>query len=308
MGDETIARTGPALDFIVIGASKSGTTDLWRGLTSHPRICTPQDKERGFFNSEGRYAKGLDDFTRLAFAHAEHGQKRGTVTPGYMMVQNVETVVRRMRRDVPEVRLVAILRDPIERAVSQFRAMLREGKALGTTFEEHVRAVAEREGREVAAGGDYGRILMHYLTAFSREQLLILFTEDLARDPGVVYRRTFEHLGVDPGHVPPGYPDRLNVGGTTRRVTPEALELIRAHMDEHVWPHVPDSREPRRGFDFWLKYLWNTEPDDAGKAVGPELRASMEQRFLNDAETLRDSFGVEPPWVAAYQRRRQARR
>lgn len=287
------------LDFVVIGATKCATTTLWSGLSSHPQLCLPGDKERGLFNSDQRYTRGLEPYVAEVFQDATPGQRIGTVTPTYMTSCGLDAVVERMRETVPAVRLVAALRDPIDRAVSRFRQALRQGTARGPTFDEHV-ARARPGDEDVLADSEYGRILARFLRAFRREQLHVLFTEDFERWPAASYRRVFAHLGVGTHHVP-DLDVRLNRGGTRTRASREEVDALLAHLRERVWPHVPARREPERAFEWWVRHLWNIEPDDHGRVVSPALRRRLYERYLADADLLRGLIGVEPPWVAAYE-------
>jgi hypothetical protein len=294
------------LDFVVIGAQKAATTTLWRGLDSHPQIRTPGDKERGLFNSEDRYARGLAAFLADTFGPVPAGAVLGTVTPDYMPAskEDLATIVERMRATVPEVRLIALLRDPIERAISHYRTGLRTGNATLRTFDEHYAWVCETRGviwPPLVRRGEYGRILARYADAFTREQLLVLWTEQLQRDPAAVYREAFAFLGVDAAHLPP-LDERLNAGGTRTRVPPEALEELTAHMDRHVWPLVEGDREElRRATRWWMTHLWNTAPDTESTEIGAPLRRRLAAHYLADAELLRDRLGLDPPWRAAYE-------
>lgn len=299
------------LDFLVIGAGKSGTTTLWHALSSHPRIATPSDKERGFFNSDGRYAKGLDHFVDSAFPHAAPGDRLGTVTPGYMsgFPDRLETIVARMAADVPDVRLIALLRDPIDRAVSHFRNGVRNSRGSGGSFDTYL---AKRGGpesdetHEVLRHGEYGRILARYLESFPREQLLVLFTEQLERDPAGLYRRVFEFLGVDAAHTPPHMDARLNRGGTRRRVSHDALHELQAKMDDLVFVGGDrELRDARRAFYWWTENIWITEPDDERKEISEPLRLQLERYYLEDGELLARIAGEDPPWLERYRRARK---
>jgi len=289
---------GRTLDFVVIGATKSATTTLWYGLSSHPQLCLPGDKERGFFNSAERYARGLEHYVRETFEHVRPGQLIGTVTPMYMASDGLERVVWRMRDTIPDARLVAILRDPIDRAVSRFRQALRQGTARGATFDEHVARVGAFD-EDVLADSEYGRILAVYRDAFPPDCLHLLFTEDLEHRPAACYRGVFDHLGVDTGHLP-DLEVRLNRGGTRARIAPSELQMLLDHLRDHVWPHVPRRREPERSLEWWLRHLWNVEVDDAGRTVSAPLRLRLQERYLADAVRLAALTGVEPPWMREY--------
>lgn len=287
------------LDFVVIGATKCATTTLWAGLSSHPQLCLPRDKERGLFNSAQRYARGLEPYVAEAFEHATPGQHIGTVTPAYMTSGDLDVVVERMWATIPAARLIAILRDPIDRAVSRFRQALRQHTARGVTFDEHV-ANAHPDDEDLLADSEYGRILERVLAAFPRRQVHVMFTEDFERWPAASYRRVFAHLGVSTEHVPK-LDVHLNRGGTRTLASAEALDALLEHLSERVWPHVPARREPERALEWWVRHLWNTEHDDLGRTVSAALRRRLHERYLGDAGLLRRLIGVEPPWVAAYE-------
>jgi hypothetical protein len=295
------------LDFLVIGAQKSGTTTLWRGLDSHPQIATPGDKERGFFNSDERYERGLAAYVADAFARTGADQRIGTVTPGYRpaLAEKLDVIIERMRRTTPDVRLIALLRDPLRRAVSHYRTGLRTGHAKLRPFDDHYEAVCRQldvPWPPLVLRGEYGRILSRYLDAFAREQLLVLWTDDLERDPAGVHRRVYAFLEVDPAHEVPEV-GRLNVGGTRRRVSSTAMDELKAHLEREVWPRVAGERrgELLRATHWWLEHLWNTVPDDEATDVGEALRRRLVERFAADGALLRERLGEEPPWLAAYE-------
>jgi hypothetical protein len=294
------------LDFLVIGAAKCGTTSLWDGLRSHPDVRVPVDKERGFFDSEPQFAKGLARYMRTVFRDAAPHERLGTVAPGLMRGRPERTreVVERIAAGAPGARFVAILRDPIEREVSLFRSAARHGRAMGATFDEHVAGMAEAGRPECPLSapqdGDYADILDAYVERFGRNRLLILFMEDLDADPARLYRALFGFLGVDPAHPVPDR--RMNVGGMRPRLPAEAIEEAKAYMDEHIWPLCEgDHRDARRAFNWWFKHVWNIERDDAGREVGAQLRRRLQERYLPGARGLRDRFGVTPPWLDAYE-------
>lgn len=299
-----MTRANASLDFLVIGASKCGTTSFWQALDSHPELATPGDKERGFFNSDARYAKGMAAFVESVFPSASPEQRLGTITPNYMSTGRYEQVAGRARDAIPEARLIALLRDPIDRAVSHYRQLVRVGAAAGAGFEEHVRAIARvgRPDADVVGDSEYGRILERWLDFFPREQLLVLLTDELENEPRETYRRTFAFLGVDESHEPSDRP-RLNVGGTATRVTPEALAELHAFLDRSVWPAVEDAAEARRALTWWIDHHWNVLPDDEPVEVGAALRAELEDHFRRDAERLSDVLGAQPPWLERWAER-----
>lgn len=205
-------------NFLVIGAAKSGTTALHRYLTQHPEIFMSRQKELRFFAFDSRRPdfRGPGDDINIAsivvsieeyrahFEGAEGFPARGETSPLYLTMPGT---AERIRRHVPEAKLIAILRHPAERAHSQYLMIRRDGyETLG--FAE---ALAAEEGR-VADGwgtrwqyrrrGFYAAQLKPYFANFGREQLRIYLYEDYVSDPVGLMRDVFRFLGVDDSFVP----------------------------------------------------------------------------------------------------------
>ena len=195
------------LDFIIIGAQKAGTTTLFEYLRLHPELHLPPHKELPFFSNEAARARGWEDYISKAFTLADPHAKWGTATPHYMLgglleesnpqpggeVYDELTVPLRIHGLLPAVRLIAILRDPAERARSQHRmAVMNQmdkrtfAQAIDELLQPDALEQARREPRETAGyivWGEYGRILAGYFEVFPREQILVLFTEELKAIP-----------------------------------------------------------------------------------------------------------------------------
>ncbi len=286
-------------DFLGIGANRCGTTSLWRALDSHPEVRVPSDKEREFFSSDESYERGLEHYITRTFPDLRDEEVIGAVTPQLMSPHphQLRTIIERIRETNPEVRLIALLRDPIERCVSQLRRMKKISHGREESFDEYVARLVAKRGDigkiSLVRVSDYGRILRRYYEAFPSDQILVLFTADLDRDPATVYRQVFEHIGVDPSHDP-GQP-RVHLGGTSQRVSQEAMDELLSEMDRlGLFPEDPNIR---RGFAWWMRHLWNTEPDQRNTDMSDDLRRQLAERYLADAEVLEGLIGVEPPWL-----------
>jgi hypothetical protein len=288
-------------DFLVIGANRCGTTSLWRALDSHPQVRVPSDKEREFFSDDDRFERGLEHYMTRTFPDLREGERIGAVTPQLMSPNphQLRTIVQRIRDTCPEVKLIALLRDPIERDISQLRRMKKIGRGAEETFDEFIERVAVKRGGidniPLVRASDYGRILRLYFKAFRHKQIRVFFTEDLDRDPASLYRQVFEFIGVDPDHDP-GAP-REHLGGLGQRVSQEALDELQAEMDRRGL--LPEDENARRGFAWWLRHLWNTEPDQEKTEISNDLRRRLAERYLADAEMLEGLIGVEPPWLGS---------
>ena len=196
-----------SLDFIVIGAQKAGTTSLFEYLRRHPEISMPAGKEMPFYSDPRARGRGWQGYRERAFGAADPRTRWGTATPQYMVGglldepnptragerHDERTVPLRIRAHSPEVRLVAILRDPVQRALSHHRMSLMEGierrpfdRAIEELLQDDALVQARQEPRETTgyiAWGEYGRILTGYFDVFESEQILFVFTDELKHDP-----------------------------------------------------------------------------------------------------------------------------
>lgn len=213
------ATAGRLPAIIGIGAMKAGTSALHRYLSAHPDTTMSQPKELNFFfgtapdgqeiagwSPGGNWWRG-PDWYRQHFRDAE--RLGGDISPGYTSPDHPH-VAARMARTVPAARLLYLVRDPLARAVSQYRHHVRDGA-------EH-RDLAEAlldPGSQYVLRSRYHERLEPFLGHFPLEQLLVVAQEDLAADRRSTVHRVHEHVGLAPHwseeldhrwHVAPGPP------------------------------------------------------------------------------------------------------
>ena len=296
----------PALDFCVIGAQKGGTTTLFEHLRRHPDLCLPADKEAPFFNRPELSSRGADSlFTTYFPQPVPVDRLLGTVTPQYMCIAGCAA---RLADAFPGCRLIAVLRDPVERAYSHFRMAVRRGletrsfdDAIAEMLADHAALTAAREsvalGETYVAWGEYGRVLGDYLERFERDRLLVLYTSDLEHDPAAVLRSIYEFLGV-PVVLPEGLGERYHVGGSRRRF-PNVQRRLRRSPVGWAWRRLPQRTRSRAfiRFDHWNV---RTELDDGPEASGPRWTLDTERRlrahYSADVAELASRWGIDLPW------------
>ena len=196
-------------DFMVIGAQRSGTSSLYRYLAEHPDGRPSVRKETEYFTRS--YGEGLDWY-RSHFTLRRRGLSF-EATPDYLFHPLAPA---RVATDLPECRLVVLLREPAARARSHWQHMTRIGfehlsfvDALAAepdrTFDDMARLEA---GEPVVAGpllrysyrarGYYADQLERWFTVFDRDRVLIVRSEDLFRDPATTLHRVERFVGLDP--------------------------------------------------------------------------------------------------------------
>jgi len=207
-------------DFLVLGGQRCGSTSLYDMLCGHPDVAPASHKEPHFFDNN--HLRGEEFYRRLfplqlQMRARERRQGRRAVTgeaTTYYLAH--PAVPARVRALLPDVRLIAILRDPVDRAYSHYQLSVREGREP-LSFEEalaaepdrlageHERLIADPSYRGVAhrffsyrSRGRYIDQLERWWAEFPREQLLVLRSEDMFEDPRIVYDQLVTFLGLDP--------------------------------------------------------------------------------------------------------------
>lgn len=176
-------------NFIGIGAPRCGTTWLHKQLKEHPEVFVPRKKEINYFDQN--YEKGISWYE--AFFDNSLGKKAiGEFSPDYISVENVPA---RIKKDLGNVRLILMLRNPVERAYSHYWNMITR-RELEIDPDTPFHVLADMEPR-VIKQGFYFKMLQNFLTVFPSEEILILFHEDLKSSPAEVWIKVCRFLDVD---------------------------------------------------------------------------------------------------------------
>jgi uncharacterized protein (TIGR03086 family) len=260
----------PLPTFLIIGAQKSATRWLRSNLNEHPDVFAPE-LEPSYFNQKYRLGP---DFYRSQFDGWNGEPIVGEATPGYMMIRHRPArVARRIHETVPDVRLIALLRNPIDRANSALvhhvkRERLSKRAKLTTVISEKE---PEEDRLGLITGGWYAASLQPFIRWFG-DQLLVFLHEDVSDDPRWVYRTALEHIGASPDFVPPALEEVVFSNQT--RPSVRRRSSMSDEDRQKLWPYFADDvalLEPLIGRDL---SSWNPNlPDDLWPAVPADLSA-----------------------------------
>ncbi|HEY6397495.1 MAG TPA: sulfotransferase domain-containing protein [Solirubrobacteraceae bacterium] len=209
-------------DFVIIGAAKAGTTSVYAWLCEHPFVKRARRKEIDYFTYH--HYRGADWYRhhfpptadRSAFA-TEHGRPfiTGEASPSYLLD---ESAPRRMAKLLPDIKLIVALRNPADRAYSQFQMRRRDGEEPIESFADALEvedprfaaidsgsALAgsdrrrEKDWRTYLSRGRYAEQLERWFACFPVEQFHIVELGELAADPLAATGALYEFLGLPPG-------------------------------------------------------------------------------------------------------------
>lgn len=222
-------------NFLIIGAMKSGTTAFYYYLEQHPQIYMSPVKEPDFFCIEGQERPDGDSVTDIAayrdlFKNISGERAIGEASHCYLYEPKA---VERIKYYVPGAKLIAVLRNPVDRAYSHFLHMVRNGTEPLSDFaralqEEETGAHQNRKFQDYVGRGLYHGQLKRYFDTFDRDQVKVYLYEDLSNSPIATLRDAFRFLGVDNSFVPDvslrrnvsGHPRYRILDGLLRRPNP----------------------------------------------------------------------------------------
>ena len=292
-------------DFLVIGAAKAGTVSLYHYLGQHPQILMCPVNECNFFALEAadwtKHFRGpvdriyLDQHCvktleayRLLFDKAGSHQIIGESSPLYLFSA---LAAARIRHHIPNVKIVTILRQPVERAFSNYQHFRRAQIEPIADFREAIRAEPARRAQGwgpwpfwyYSEMGFYARQLQNYCALLGREQILVALYEDLKSNPVGLLKKLYEFVGVDPTYTP-DTSTRHNLGGVPRydwlhrlMVKPNSAKTLVKRLLPNKLRHDLRNRIAD----------WNTEREE----IDPNVRAELNRVYRHDILTLQELIG-----------------
>jgi hypothetical protein len=280
-------------DFIIGGAPRCGTTYLYRQMREHPEICMSASDEPTYFvkapppagirkilrvRTGGYYHRGWSWY-EAQFAHCPPGRVLGEASVLYLHSPESAGLIK---ATAPNVRMIFQLRDPVDRIVSQYLRDLRRRRL--PPLEEMVASGHERLRGWVSASS-YSRHLERWYTTFPREQILVLFLEDLRRNALDNVSRVFEFIGVDPTFVPSRVAEPVNAARLSRsRLVAQVFGMrpLPYPKLQHRWDDLTT---------FVSRY--NRKPADVH--IDPAVRPQLWLLLREDFERLPEMIGGPVP-------------
>jgi len=205
---------------MVVGAAKAGTTTLCTLLGLHPEVFMTEPKEPRFFSWDELYARGFEWYEAL-YQKAGDARMRGEGSQSYTIRRLFPHAARRIAEYAPDLKLIYIVRHPLERMESSWlemrsweygrlRGFLRNAGVGPSIVNPNFNEAVRRNTAAYEDSSNYWNEISVYRNLYPDEQILVLFFDDLKADYRAVVRKCWDFLGVDPTVPIEGSPPRLN--------------------------------------------------------------------------------------------------
>ena len=182
-------------DFLIVGAQKCGTTTLHDVLKLHPEISMSDLKEVNYFTNESKYIKGLDFYAQYWTPDAAT-KILGEASPGYMVYPGV---AERIRKDLGQIKVIIILRDPVKRAISQYwdnRRKLNENESFEQIFKTYLTVDYSPDSKGYFSRGVYIKYIENYWELFGKNNVHLLTLESFIDDAENVLKELLSFLEI----------------------------------------------------------------------------------------------------------------
>lgn len=218
-------------DFIGIGAQKAGTSWLHANLMVHQQVFMPKEKELHYFDRD--FEKPLSFYSSY-FEKAEHMIK-GEITPAYSTLP--EFVIQQIHSHMPELKILFIMRNPVDRAWSKLKMALINRNIEIETLSENLMLQVLKDPL-VTEKGKYSLIIRQWEKFFAKN-MKILFFESIINSPQELLTETFSFLGLDKNVDWSLFPYKSVINSTTPHIMPSSIkrELYSLYKDEILTIH-----------------------------------------------------------------------
>jgi hypothetical protein len=274
--------------FVGIGVQKCATTWLYDILLDHPNVALSKRKELDFFSYH--FGRGYQWYEEQ-FPADRHGCLVGEISPSYFIDANVP---ERLQAYAPEAKIIVSLRDPIERAVSNHRHEVRLGNFHGDDLSFEAGLTNNPLYLEQSR---YGTYLQRWLGHIPASRMLILFQEDIDREPQVTAQRVYRFLDVDARHVSHAVEGRSNESHVHRSRVLEharrsARDLGRLMGIDGVWRAAQ-----KIGLQAVYRQLNRRPPEARIPPVSPETRQRLRLLLAEEIRLVEEITGrLLPHW------------
>lgn len=259
-------------NFLVVGGNRCATTWIYECLTEHPNVYMSKIKQIHFFDLN--YSKGINYYETF-FNDADKNTYRaiGEASPSYLASPEC---AKRIKKNLPDSKIIAILRNPVERAFSQYVIFKENYDKIACSFEEAVKVKPA-----LIDDGVYFKHLKRYYQFFDEKQILILLYDDLIYDQNMFIKKIYKFIDVYPDFIPSALNKKINT-----KVFPKLRKVLNFAKLEWSINIIKKSF-----FDQYIRILGNKLQKKKNPTMNQETRKNLIEFFKSpnaDLEKLID--------------------
>ncbi|WP_263840138.1 sulfotransferase domain-containing protein [Salinibacter sp.] len=266
------------IDFVCVGGNKCGTTWLYKMIKQHPKLNVSVNKEPSYFSHH--YQRGEDWY--LENWNSDE-RPRGEFSTSYLYS---DAAIRRMSEDCPHVRVIVLLRHPIERAISHARHLMRSG-----IFDDGKHVLADRP--EVINNSRYADRIKKLENVFGSDHVFVGFFPEIENAPSDLVTRVFSFLEVDPTFEPEGLHEVVGQGFDPKFPFLDRIRInvYRILKDNGLYSFV----QIIRGTGVTKLYKKVIDQSDNSYRIREELEELLQKHlrsFCNDLDELEEMSSI----------------
>jgi len=283
-----------SIDFLCIGAQKSGTTFITNAFRNHPDIQLPQTKEMYFFSSKGEYKSTPNysqcnadkdlDWYKQQFVRDQ--RKTGEISTNYIF--DPASAIR-IKQAFPDIKIFSILRNPIERAFSQYNM---EKHKTGKEKRSLMKIIREEPHNEIIARGFYFRQLIPFTEQFGKDRFKVYLFDDMKNDPAAFFNELFTFIGVDASVDLPALDKKMNRSRKTKYLfIPRSIRYIRQAFEVAGLREIIRALNRLGAARYVREYSNRYNQVKFDFKISADEKAALQELFIGDIENLERLLG-----------------
>src|SRR6056297_414599 len=278
------------IDFIGIGVMKAASSWIFKNLKKHPEICSSSTKETHFFNKDYNYDRGIE-FYKIFFKECPKDKLKGEFTPSYMFYKKS---AKRIYKHFPKVKLFCCLRNPIEKAKSNYYFAVQNKSKFYHLYDSFDEAVYN--DKILIEKGFYYKQLKRYFDLFPEENILVLFYNDLKETPEEFIQKIYSFLEVDKNFIPSSINKKKNITGEKYVTSKFPWINFLIYKTQSIVGRdslVDNLLEKSRIKKYIRKFIYDNQkierkeiPKNLKKEMKPKTRKFLQKVYKEDIEKL----------------------
>jgi hypothetical protein len=287
-------QTFPKPNFIGIGAQKCATTWLSECLRSHPQVFMSSPKEIHFWGHRN-FQRGIEWYLDH-FRGSDNYDAIGEFSPSYLTIENT---AEQIYNYLGSVKIIVSFRDPILRFISHYKQYVRDGALSKRIITKELFLDVTKRYPALLNNGNYGKSLANYFSVFGSENIMILFKENIDKNPRKEICRLYRFLHVDERFTPPEISRIISPGILPKY---QFLERSRIRLFYFFQAHTPQFIDIVRKSGLADLYRRFNEKREAEMLIEDAVSERLREYYRPEISTLRRLLGKNdnntyPDWL-----------